>query len=140
MKKNILRIAIVALVGAMMASCVGTSDVTFSQSDLLGLWQEDNTQHFVRFTTEKADEVYSYGREWDEADDVTESDLKDYGNGWFKWKLVQANLTEIHLMDNGGAEIPKTYIVTKLTDTELSYYEKDHKEIKTSFTKVAEKK
>ena len=43
-------------------------------------------------------------------------------------------------MDNGGAEIPKTYIVTKLTDTELSYYEKDHKEIKTSFTKVAEKK
>ncbi len=134
MKKNILRIAIVALIGVLMASCMGTSDVSFSQSDLLGLWQEDNTQHFVRFTTENADETYSYGREWDEAEDVTESDLKDYGNGWFKWKLVKADLTEIHLMDNGGAEIPKIYTVTKLTDTELQYkddYKKTH-----SFTKV----
>lgn len=140
MKKNILRIAIVALVGAMMASCMGPEEVTFSQSDLLGLWQEDNTEHFVRFTTEKADEVYLYGREWNEAEDIFEGDLKPYGNGWFKWQLVKADLKELHLMDNDGAEIPKTYIVTKLTDTELSYYEKDHKEIKTSFTKVAEKK
>ena len=134
MKKNILRIAIVALIGVLMASCMGTSDVSFSQSDLLGLWQEDNTQHFVRFTTENADEAYLYGREWDEAEDVTESDLQDYGNGWFKWKLVKADLTEIHLMDNGGAEIPKIYTVTKLTDGELQYkgdYKKTH-----SFTKV----
>lgn len=140
MKKNILRIAIVTLVGAVMAACVPTENPTFSQSDLLGLWQENDTQHFVRFTAEKADSAYMYAREWDEAEDVTEGDLKPYGNGWFKWQLVKADLKELHLMDNDGAEIPKTYIVTKLTDTELSYYEKDHKEIKTSFTKVAEKK
>ena len=39
-------------------------------------------------------------------------------------------------MDNGGAEIPKVYVVTLLTDTDLSYYEKDHKSIKFSFSKV----
>ena len=138
MKKNILRIAVLALVGAMMASCVGTNDVTFSQSDLLGLWQEDNTQHFVRFTAEKADSAYMYAREWDEAEDVTEGDLKPYGNGWFKWKLVQTDLTEIHLMDNGGAEIPKIFTVTKLTESELQYkddYKKTHSYQKVVSTK-----
>jgi hypothetical protein len=39
-------------------------------------------------------------------------------------------------MDNGGAEIPKIYVVTVLTDTELAYYEKDHKSIKFTFEKV----
>lgn len=138
MKKNILRIAIVALVGAMMASCVPTETPTFSQSDLLGLWQENDTQHFVRFTAEKADSAYMYAREWDEADDVTEGDLKPYGNGWFKWKLVQTDLTEIHLMDNGGAEIPKIFTVTKLTESELQYKD-DYKKTR-SYQKVVSAK
>ena len=129
MKKNILRIALVALVGVVMTACVGTEAPTFSQSDLLGLWQENDTKHYVRFTTEQADSAYMYAREWDEAEDVMEGDLKPYGNGWFKWKLVQTDLTEIHLMDNGGAEIPKIFTVTKLTNSELQYkddYKKTH--------------
>jgi hypothetical protein len=92
----------------------------------------------VRFTTEQSDETgYLDGREWDEAEDSYEEDLQPYGNGWFKYQFkTQGDLTEIHLMDNGGADIPKEYIVSKLTDTELQYYEKDRKSNSFSFTKV----
>lgn len=111
---------------------------SYQLSDLQGLWQENNTEHYVRFTKEQSDETgYLYGREWDEAEDITEDDLLPKGNGWFKYLFeTTGSLTEIHLMDNGGAEIPKVYVVTVLTDTELSYYEKEHKSIKFNFTKV----
>ena len=111
---------------------------SYQLSDLQGLWQENNTEHYVRFTKEQSDETgYLYGREWDEAEDITEDDLLPKGNGWFKYLFeTTGDLTEIHLMDNGGAEIPKVYVVTVLTDTELSYYEKEHKSIKFNFTKV----
>lgn len=117
----------------------GGNDPEYRLSDLQALWQENGTEHFVRFTTEQSDEAkYLYGREWDEAEDVYEEDLKPYGNGWFKYlfETTGRNLTEIHLMDNGGAEIPKVYVVTKLTNTDLEYYEKDNKNIKFSFSKV----
>ena len=97
-----------------MTSCFGPSEVpTFAENDLLGLWQETGTEAYVRFTSEKDDTgEYKYGREWDESEDIFESDLLPYGNGWFKYKLVKSDLTEIHLMDNGGAEVPKVYVVT----------------------------
>ena len=100
------------------------------EADLLGLWQEQNTEVFVRFTNEADDSgEYHYGREWDESEDIFENDLQPYGNGWFKYKLVKTDLTEIHLMDNGGADIPKVYQVLKLTAGELQYkddYGKTH--------------
>ena len=136
MKKSILRIALVAMVGAVVASC--GMEPTFQENDLLGLWQEDGKEAFVRFTSEKdSTGVYKYGCEWDEGDGVFESDLTKYGNGWFKWQLVKADLTEIHLMENGGAELPKVYTVTKLTDTELKY--EDDFKVTHSFRKVVRK-
>lgn len=124
MKKKIVFLSILSVIAIAMTSCwnVPEPEVVFEEANLLGLWQETNTEAFVRFTAER-DETgeYKYGREWDESEDIFESDLKPYGNGWFKYKLVQNDLTEIHLMDNGGAEIPKVYVVTKLTDTELRY-------------------
>ena len=134
------RFLFLALVGIALASCDMFNKTTpsYQLSDLQGLWQENNTEHYVRFTTEQSEETgYLYGREWDEAEDITEDDLLPKGNGWFKYLFeTTGSLTEIHLMDNGGAEIPKVYVVTVLTDTELSYYEKDHKSIKFSFSKV----
>lgn len=136
------------LLGMVMTSCFNNQP-TFYLKDLQGLWQENNTEHYVRFTTEQSDEAgYLYGREWDESEDIYEQDLLDYlskygihGNGWFKYLFETDNqkLTEIHLMDNGGAEIPKIYVVTKLTSTTLEYYEKDHKTISFSFQKMVEK-
>ena len=145
-------LALLALVGLAFSSCgVFNNKPEYKLSDLQGLWLEDKdttqVMHYVRFTTEQSDEpTYLYGREWDEKEDVFEKDLLDFlakhgihGNGWFKYLFeTTGDLTEIHLMDNGGAEIPKTYVVSKLTDTELKYYEKDRKNISFSFSKVVE--
>ena len=139
MRKSI-QFLFLAFVAVALASCDMFNKTTpsYQLSDLQGLWQENNTEHYVRFTKEQSDETgYLYGREWDEAEDITEDDLLPKGNGWFKYLFeTTGSLTEIHLMDNGGAEIPKVYVVTVLTDTELSYYEKEHKSIKFNFTKV----
>ena len=144
--KHINKFLLLALVGIAFAGCnLFNKTVEFQLSDLQGLWQENKTMHYVRFTTENSEETgYLYGREWDEAEDIYEKDLLDFlaeygihGNGWFKYKFEKnGNLTELHFMDNDGAVIPKVYVVTLLTDTDLSYYEKDHKSIKFSFTKV----
>ena len=135
------KLLLAALVGIAFSSCSllsGDKNPEFRLSDLQALWQENGTEHYVRFTTEQSDETgYLYGREWNEADDVFEEDLRPYGNGWFKYQFKSTgDLTEIHLMDNGGADIPKIYVVSKLTDTELQYYEKDRKSNSFSFSKV----
>lgn len=137
-------LALVAIVGIALSSCSmldGDKTPEFKLSDLQGLWEENNTQHYVRFTTEQSDEAgYLYGREWDEAEDTHEEDLQPYGNGWFKYKFeTKGDLHEIHLMDNDGAVIPKEYIVTTLTDSKLEYYEKDRKNNKFYFSKVVVK-
>ena len=139
MKTRTILFSTLACIMIAMTSCFGSSEEpTFAENDLLGLWQETGTEAYVRFTSEKDDTgEYKYGREWDESEDIFESDLLPYGNGWFKYKLVQSDLTEIHLMDNGGAEVPKVYVVTKLTDTELQY--KDNFGTTHSFEKVVEK-
>lgn len=148
--KKYYYLAICAIVSLTLTGCFGGSgsynDPSYSLSDLQALWQEDGTEHFVRFTTERSDEYpYYLGLEWDEAEEVTEQDLIDAreelghpGNGWFKYefKTSGGDLTEIHLMDNEGAEIPKIYIVSKLTSDKLEYYEKDHSSSKYYFSKV----
>ncbi|MBQ5379237.1 MAG: hypothetical protein IKQ50_03980 [Paludibacteraceae bacterium] len=145
-QKSVISLALVALVGIAFSSCsmIGGRDKepSYQLSSLQALWQENNTLHYVRFTTQQSDETnYLYGREWDEAEDVYEEDLLPKGNGWFKYKFESnGSLTEIHLMDNGGAEIPKVYVVTKLTSTDLEYYEKDRASNKFYFSKVVETK
>ncbi len=148
--KKYYYLAICAIVSLTLTGCFGGSgsynDPSYSLSDLQALWQEDGTEHFVHFTTERSDEYpYYLGLEWDEAEEITEQDLIDAreelghpGNGWFKYefKTSGGDLTEIHLMDNGGAEIPKIYIVSKLTSDKLEYYEKDHSSSKYYFSKV----
>ena len=136
MKKRTILFGVLAIVAMVMISCQSDKP-TFQEADLLGLWQEDGTEAFVRFTAEKdSTGEYKYGREWDESDEMSESDLKPYGNGWFKYKLVKSDLTEIHLMDNGGADIPKVYTVLNLTEDALQY--KDDRGVTTTFAKVVE--
>lgn len=136
MKKRTILFGVLAIVAMVMISCQSDKP-TFQEADLLSLWQEDGTEAFVRFTAEKdSTGEYKYGREWDESDDMSESDLKPYGNGWFKYKLVKSDLTEIHLMDNGGAEISKVYTVLHLTEDALEY--KDDRGVTTTFAKVVE--
>lgn len=131
MKKRIVFLSVLAVIAVTMTSCWNVSEVVFDEANLLGLWSKGDATgldsvpvEFVRFTAEQ-DETggYKYGYEWNEDEGIFESDLKlkPYGNGWFKYKLVKSDLTEIHLMDNGSAEIPKVYVVVKLNEYELQY-------------------
>jgi hypothetical protein len=142
--KRIFYLALVALVAVAFSSCslMGKKgEPQFNLGDLQGYWQENNTQHFIHFTTEKSDEnPYLYGYEWDVKDDVTEQDVlaDKYGNGWFKYwfETEKGGLHELHLMTNGGAEIPKEYIVTVLTGTKMEYYEQGRPNTKYYFSKI----
>lgn len=135
MKKSLKWTLLLGVIIAL-ASCQQQS-VNFSESDLYGTWQEDGTEAYVRFLTAAEDTIdgeYKFGYEWDLNEDVKPEDLMYHGNGWFKWKLVEAELTELHLMDNQGAPIPKIYTVSKLTSTEMllkDNYKREH-----SFNKV----
>ena len=121
MKKRTILFGVLTIVAMVMISCQSDKP-TFQEADLLGLWQENGQEAFVRFTAEKdSTGEYKYGCEWNEGEGVFESDLKPYGNGWFKYKLVKSDLTEIHLMDNDGAVIFKEYVVVKLNEYELQY-------------------
>ena len=140
MKTKSILFSVLALIAVTMTSCWENPapEQVFNEEDLLGLWAKTNASYsdsvpvvFVRFTDEMdSTGEYKYGREWDESEDIYEEDLKPYGNGWFKYKLdIKNDLTEIHLMDNGGADVPKIYRVVKLTEYELQYkdqYDKTH--------------
>lgn len=145
--KKFYHLALCAIAAISLTGCFGgATEPEFKLADLQTLWQEDGTEHFVSFTTERSSEYpYYLGLEWDEAEEITEQDLVEAreelghpGNGWFEYqfKTSGGDLTEIHLMDNGGAEIPKIYIVSKLTSDKLEYYEKDHSSSKYYFSKV----
>jgi len=133
---------LVALVGIGLCSCKQEA-TSFLQSDLQGLWQENGTKHYIRFLAEQSTvkTEYCWGYEWDETDEETavyEEDVKadQYGNGWFMYRLNKDELLEIHKMSGGDwADIPKTYIVTVLSSTTLTYYPKGYTNEKTSFTK-----
>ena len=136
-KKKFYYLALIALVGLVFSSCQKETP-EFYVSDIQGLWLEDGTQHYVRFTDEQSDNGYFYGREWDLAEDISEADLTPYGNGWFKYRIDKNELLEINKMEYGWADIPKPYIITLLTDLNLSYYNKDQKSDKFSFSKIVE--
>jgi len=148
MRKSI-KLLLLAACGVVLASCnMINNSPSYQLSDLQGLWQENNSDDFVRFTTEQSDEAgYLLGYEWDASDQDEATLLAERealgrpGNGWFKYMFEsKGDLHEIHLMNNKGGEIPKEYIVSKLTDTELVYYEKNDKKDISYFTKVVEPK
>ena len=132
MKKSTILFGVLAVIALTMTSCWNVPEVEIDEAKLLGLWAKGDATgldsvpvEFVRFTDE-TDETgeYKYGCQWNVSEDIYEEDLKPYGNGWFKYKLVNRNLTEIHLMDNGGAVVLKEYVVVNLTDNELQYEDK----------------
>ena len=154
--KNI-KFLLIAVLGVALASCnMMNNKPSYQLSDLQGLWLENGDSivgHHVRFTTEQSDEAgYLYGREWNDNEWFDEGTYEEFlieqrekqgfpGNGWFKYLFeTTGSLTEIHFMDNGGADIPKIYVVSKLTDTDLEYYEKDHSSSKFKFIKIVESK
>ena len=132
--------ALIAFAGICLVGCK-KDQKDFYLSDLQGLWQNDQTTTwYMRFTADQGDiEGCFWGREWgDYGDDVTEDDLFDpdsyHGNGWFQYKLEKnGDFTYINMMDNKGADVPKSFKMITLTSSKMTF-QNDLKE-KKNFTK-----
>lgn len=138
--RKFLYMALIAFAGICLVGCK-KDQKDFYLSDLQGLWQNDQTTTwYMRFTADQGDIAGCYwGREWgDLGDDVTEDDLFDpetyHGNGWFQYKLEKnGDFTYINMMDNKGADVPKSFKMITLTSSKMTF-QNDLKE-KKNFTK-----
>ena len=138
--RKFLYMALIALAGICLVGCK-KDQKDFYLSDLQGLWQNDQTTTwYMRFTADQGDIAGCYwGREWgDLGDDVTEDNLFDpetyHGNGWFQYKLEKnGDFTYINMMDNKGADVPKSFKMITLTSSKMTF-QNDLKE-KKNFTK-----
>lgn len=93
-------------------------------SMMCGTWQHTtDTTWFRIYTSEPAGDGYCWGREWDTSEDIYESDLQPYGNGWFKWKKEGKAVLEIQMTEINGTIIPYEYNVLKLNIEQLQYKE-----------------
>lgn len=108
-KKKITHYSIISSIILCLVLCVGCEHESFDASLLSGYWQDGTIHEFY-----KADGT---GYTWDTADDVTEDEAQP-----FTWTLNGATLVQNHQMTMGGV-VPKTYTVTKLTTTTLSYHD-----------------
>ena len=99
---------------------------------LLGHWVcvERTTWHRI-YTDEYSGNGYYWGKEWDEADDVTEADLVDYGNGWFEWKQDGNDVLELATTDMSDTRVPFIYTIRKLSERDLMYIEQRSQEKRT---------
>lgn len=127
-------LALIAIIGFVFSSC-DKKQTEFLLSDLQGKWVEDNTTHYVVYTTDAADIAgFFWGKEWTEPE-KREEQLPYHGNGWFKYQLDGTSLKQLNVMNNEGATIPKYYTVQSLSSTNMVYYEEDFKNTKYKFTK-----
>ena len=156
--KKVLVFAAILAIAAGFVSCQREAS-TFAKEDLVGRWQapSGDTLQFMVFqadiapTPEGLTGEFRYGYEWDMNDhkgwDDSQGTYEDYlftpiedrgayhGNGWFVWKLeTNGDFIYVNFMNNGGADIPKSYKVTVLTGSSLTY--KDDFGTTHSFTKV----
>lgn len=150
--KRILFAAIIALmILPVFNSCIGGggAEQVGSEAKLFGRWQndQDTTYYRVYYSTKVTDEEYRqetglekteefyWGKEWTGSEGVFESDLVEHGNGWYMWRKISKDLLELYTMDNHGSVIDRTYTLTILNDSVLSYKNEAGK--KFTFNKIA---
>ena len=90
-----------------VTSC-GETDKDYDRTLIPGKWKQGTMFEYYNSN--------GTGHTWDEGDDVTEDEAQK-----FRWKLEKDELTQIHLMEISGAEIPKVYAITELTPTNFRY-------------------
>lgn len=139
---SICHLAVVLTVSLFIAGCsfFGGGD-GYSESDLIGRWKapsesdiapDGNYQYMVFLAERDSKGNMRYGYMWDMGDhadwDYSKGDYEDFllteelhGNGWFVWKINGKQLEQYHFMSEGWAEIPKTYTITTLTASTLTY-------------------
>lgn len=108
MKKTLLYLSISMFFAILAVSCE-TEPVSFNESLLIGKWQSGTL--FYKYLADGS------GGTWDTSDDVSEEEAQA-----FTWTLINADLTQNHILEIGGT-VPKVYTVTELTATTLKYHD-----------------
>jgi len=110
MNKNLIKASAIFLFVASLSlfvSCEPDEPMSFDESLLIGKWVEGTV--YERYNADNT------GYTWDTSDDVSEEEAQD-----FTWSLDEDQLVQIHIMEIGG-NIPKTYTVTELGESYLTY-------------------
>ena len=108
MKKTLLYLSMCMALTILAVSCE-TEPVSFDESLLYGKWRSGTL--FYKYLADGT------GGTWDTSDDVTEEEAQA-----FTWTLINADLTQNHILEIGGT-VPKAYTVTELTATTLKYHD-----------------
>lgn len=127
MKKSILFVLGIML--AFMTSCQLEGN---KESYLYGKWENvdkpgdykvyENSAVIPIYDRDSIYKSYKWGHEWDE-EDRKESQLKQYGNGWYMWKLEGNTLTEVSMGEQSwdGLFVPVTLTISTLTSDMLIF-------------------
>jgi hypothetical protein len=108
MKRLALILLSLALTALFSNSCIEDEiNPNFDESLIIGKWKSGTL--YERYNANKS------GATWDTADDVTEAEAQT-----FTWTIVQDQLEQIHIIENGG-KVPKVYTITELTASSLRY-------------------
>ena len=105
---------------------------------LVGKWQNtDNTKWYKVYYDDYDDEYRMFwGKEWDEAEDVTEEDLNYHGNGWFRWEKKGKVIREYATMDTRDVPIHHAYKILFSSADSLCYGEADYRNAVYEFVKA----
>ena len=104
-------------------------DTPSADSLIVGRWiNTANPQwHKVYYDDYDEEAKMFWGKEWNEADDVQEEDLRYHGNGWFRWSKRGKELREFSTMDVKDMSIARIYILQRSSCDSLVYHERDYK-------------
>lgn len=121
MKRIVFFLVACVSAAVLMTSCE-KEDEFFDETLLYGKWVSGTV--YYKYLSD------GNGSTWDTSDDVTEAEAQS-----FTWTLVQSDLTHIHILETGSADVPKQYKVTELTASTLKYTD-EKGGVVYSFTKV----
>jgi hypothetical protein len=109
--KRVLCLVSFLLISVLFHSC--EKEENFDESLLIGKWKPvSGTSLYYRYDSNHKGVTWNPSPEVDQQEDEGQA---------FTWQLVKSDLEQIHIMEIGGAGIPKNYTVTELTETTLRY-------------------
>lgn len=100
-------------------------DIPEADFRMLGKWQSEENPHWYRvYYSDWETEDYFWGKEWNEDEDILETDLRFHGNGWFLWRKDGNTVNELVVTDGAFAVIPHIYSISFLSSDRMTYCEK----------------
>lgn len=104
-------------------------DIPSADPLIVGRWTNTSNPQWHKVYYDDYDEEAEmfWGKEWNEADDVQEEDLRYHGNGWFRWNKKGKELREFSTTDVKDMSIARIYVLQLSSSDSLVYYERDYK-------------